>query len=286
MAPTVLARLLLLSLCAALLALPAMGQDDADAEPAAETPPPSPPPALAPGPTEEMIVVGAREIARRRAEIDQDLRDMGYKAKDKGDVTVYRPASVWHPSVLVYDDGFVMLKRTPPRFDPPIAGTSNLRYLACLPPFTPMCLRLGGWMVSPTKLTPQKAKVAEAIDPEVDAWQAAIIRHANAVRLGQDVPNRLTATWEQGAPLEDGGPSLPDPVARRQAILEFWATRADTAEGAAVREVTGDFIRYIIQDSPWPASPDEIAATEARCGCAASILAEPTPEEEHGADQP
>lgn len=228
-------------------------------------------------PTEEMIVVGQREVARKRAAIERDLQEMGYKPIDRGDYTVYRPASVWHPSVLVYDDGFVVIKRTPPRFEPPIAGSSNMRYLACLPPFTPMCVRLGGWMVSDKKLTAQKARVANALDPEVDAWQAAIVRYASAVRVGQEVPNLLTASWEEGAPLEAGGPTLPDPADRRAAILEFWATRADTPEGAAVRQVTGDFIQYVIQDSPFPATAEEIQAAEARCGCGASVLDDAAP---------
>ena len=239
-----------------------------------------------PAPSEEMIVLGQREIARRRAEINRDLLEMGYHAKDKGDVTIYRPDSVWHPSVKVYDDGFVVLKRTPPRFEPLIGGTSNLRYLTCIPPFTPMCLRMSGWMVSEKKLTPQKARVAAALDPDVDAWQAAIARQATVVRVGQEVPDLLTASWEQGAPIEPGGEALPDPAARRAAILEFWATRADTPEGAAVRAVTGDFIRYVVQDSEWPATPEEIAAAEARCDCGASILAPPEPPEEDGSGKP
>lgn len=291
----VLSALLALLLFTALNAATAAAVDGPPPQEPPQQPPPQDPPAEpAPaepatpgvGASEEMIVHGQREIARRRAEINADLLEMGYRAKDKGEVTVYRPDSVWHPSVLVYDDGFVVLKRTPPRFDPPIQGSSNLRYLACVPPFTPMCLRLGGWMVSEKKLTPQKARVADALDADVDAWQAAIIRQANAVRVGQEVPDMLTATWEQGAPLEPGGATLEDPVARRAAILEFWASRADTAEGAAVRAVTGDFIRYVVQDSPWPATPDEIAATEARCGCGASILAEPQAPDEDGSVKP
>ena len=37
--------------------------------------------------------------------------------------------------------------------------SNKLRYLWCLPPFTPMCLRMGGQIVSMAKLDPQKARV-------------------------------------------------------------------------------------------------------------------------------
>lgn len=219
------------------------------------------------GPTEEIVVLGRREIARRRAEIDRDLKRLDYTARDREGVTVYRPADPWHPSVWVYDDGYVIIKRSPVRFEPPLPGDSRLRYLACLPPFTPLCIRLAGQLVSERKLTPRKAAVITAIQPEIKAWQGALAGAAMAERLGQEIPAQLVATWEHGEPLEPGGAPLPSAEARRVAILAFWATRADTEEGDAARAVIADFVRYVIQDSETPATPAEIAAAEARCAC-------------------
>ncbi len=227
------------------------------------------------GVSEEIIVFGRREIARRRAELDRDLRKMGYKAKDREGVTVYRPESAWKPSVFVYDDGYVILRRSPPRFESYVEGQSNLRYLACIPPFTLMCIKLGGVLVSERKLTPQKMEVVDAIQPRLKAWQGAISRDVMSTRLGQEIPSMLVATWERGEPTEPGEPALPTPEQRRVAILEFWATRADTPEGAAVRAVVSDFVRLVIQESDTPATPAEIAAAEAQCLCGPLLGGDP-----------
>jgi len=244
---------------------PGAGQGDEQAETAEDTP------------DEQIIVIGRREIARRRAEIDRDLKKLGYAARDRGDVTVYRPDVYWHPSVWVYDDGFVVVKRSPVRFEPPIEGSSPLRYLACLPPFTPMCVRLAGQTINKRKLEPQKAEVVYAIQPEVRAWQEALAHQATSVRVGQEVPALLVGTWERGEPMDPGGPTLPTPVDRRRAILTFWATRADTEEGSAVRAVVSDFVRYVVQESDTPATPAEIGAAEAMCACGALLPAQAPP---------
>ena len=75
----------------------------------------------------------------------------------------------------------------------------------------------------------------------------------------------LDQIWFDGlAPDEQ---PLPDPTSRREAILEFWATRADTPEGRMVREVVRTYLEMVVQDSQWPLLPDEIATAEERCGC-------------------
>ena len=249
----------------ALLAGPASAQDDgARGDDSSQAPADE---ADDSSPDEQIIVVGRREIARRRAEIDHDLKKLGYTPKDRDGVTVYRPEVYWHPSVWVYDDGYVIVKRSPVRFEPPIAGSSPLRYLACLPPFTPMSVRMAGQTINKRKLEPQKAEVVYTIQPEVRAWQEALAHQATSLRVGQEVPALLVGTWDRGEPMEPGGPSLPTPAERRQAILTFWATRADNEEGTAVRGVVSDFVRFVVQESETPATAEEIAAAEARCGC-------------------
>lgn len=216
---------------------------------------------------EEIIVLGRREISRRRAELDRELKAMGYKVREREGVTVYRPEISWKPSVHVYDDGYVILRRSPPRFESYIDSESNLRYLACIPPFTIMCIKIGGVTVSQRKLAPQKAEVIGAIQPEIRAWQGAISREVMSIRLGSEVPALLVATWETGAPTEPGEAPAPTIEERRRAILRFWATRADTEEGDAVRAVVADFIMLVIQESDTPATAAEIAAAEAQCRC-------------------
>lgn len=229
-------------------------------------------------PGEEVIVYGQAEIRKRRQELDQRLRNMGYKAvKQEDGKTVYRPEVVYYPSVIIDEDGYAILKRSPVRFIPPGKGDSKLRYLWCLPPFTVMCIRPGGRIIAPRKLTPLKTKVSEAIDPQLDAWVDALAASAMHERLVREIPQTLDATWTTGSPLEPGGEPLPTPEARRDAIVELWASRAQTPEGDAARDVISWFVLYEIQGSPWPVSPEQAAAAERRCGCDRRLLEPPTP---------
>ena len=247
-------------------------------EPAPEEPPP---PA-----NEEIVVFGSREVARRRQLLDNELRRQGYKAGiHRDDRVVYRPETPWHPTVVVYDDGFVVLKRSPVRFEPPIDGRSNLRYLACIPPFTPMCFRIGGQVVSQAKLAPAKARVAEGIDDESDAWQSAIASTAMRYRIETALPAELDALWTAGEPFEPG-PLLPTPDERRAAILAFWASRADTPEGDAVRDAVELFLSYEVQSSPFAAGPDELAAASSACRCGRDLAERLAPPTDDAPDTP
>ena len=81
---------------------------------------------------EEIVVFGELEVARRRALVARDLRGLGYRAgRREQDRTVYRPAEPWRPTVVVHDEGFVVVKRSPVRFEPWLRGRSKLRYLSC-----------------------------------------------------------------------------------------------------------------------------------------------------------
>jgi len=248
-------------------------QDAADA-PADTAPPPaapadgpaSAPPADAdegaPSADGEIIVFGDLQVAARRAELDRELRQQDYRPGARRDGhTVYRPEVPWKPTVIVYDDGFVRLKRSPVRFEPPgyRAGGNKLRYLWCLPPFTPMCVRIGGQVVSRAKLEPQKTRVAEGTHAQVTAWREALVSRAMEQKVGRDLPDRLDQLWANGRPLEGEGTSIGDPTARRQAMLDHWSSRTCTPEGDAVADVVALFLEYEVQ-----ASADPVTAAEQR----------------------
>lgn len=221
------------------------------------------------GPNEEIIVFGEMEIVRQRAELEADLRDLGYReAKTKDGRTVFRPEVAWHPTVVIHDEGFVVLKRSPIRVEPWVQGRSKLVWLSCLPPFTPMCIRIGGQIVSARKLHPKKGYVAEAIDPRVRQWRAAVVSNAMSTRLGEEIPDMIELIWTMGVMpgQEDAVPmSIPE---RRSALLAFWSGRACTPEGAAARELVADFLNYVVQDSAHPVTAKEqsIASAESYCG--------------------
>lgn len=214
----------------------------------------------APSADGEIIVFGDLQVAARRAELDRELRQQDYRPGERRDGhTVYRPETPWKPTVIVYDDGFVRLKRSPVRFEPPgyRAGGNKLRYLWCLPPFTPMCVRVGGQVVSGAKLEPQKARVAEGTHAQVTAWREALVGRAMEQKVGRELPDRLDQLWASGRPLEGTGPTIGPAAARRQAMLAHWSSRTCTPEGDAVADVVALFLEYEVQASSAPVTAAE-----------------------------
>jgi hypothetical protein len=261
-----------------------------DAEQAALAEPESPDMPVAPdmevevdgGVDGEVVVFGDLQVAARRAELDQGLRQQGYRMGVRKDgKTIYRPEDAWKPTVVVFDDGFMRLKRSPVRFEPPgqRSNSNKLRYLWCLPPFTPMCLRVGGQVVSKRKLDPQKARVLSATHPQVGAWREALVGRAMTAKVGTELPDRLDQLWATGRPLEGEGPPLADPADRRAAILAHWSNRTCTPEGDAVADVLALFLEYEVQGSVTPMSAAEQGAANAvqRCARRLDLVGSPSP---------
>jgi len=223
---------------------------------------------------DEMIVFGDLEERRRRQELEQTLQMMGYrpgKSRDTGR-TVYRPEVAWHPTVVIDDDGYAIMRRSPVRFEPWVEGRNNLKWVSCVPPFTVMCVKLGGWLVSERKLSHKKRYVAEGMDPTLDAWRGALVANAMSRRLDEHIPDMLDEIWVRGeVPLGD---PLESHAERRMAILTFWASRACTPEGLRAREVTADFLRYEIQSSAHPVTAEEKAAAEDANLCGEPLVLE------------
>ena len=214
-----------------------------------------------------------RMVESRRSELEADLRDLGYReAKTKDGRTIFRPEVNWHPTVIIHDEGFVVLKRSPVRFEPWVEGRTKLVWLSCLPPFTPMCLRLSGQLVSPRKLTPKKGTVVGAIDPKVRRWRAAVVSSAMGRRLNEDIPDMLESIWTLGVmPGEDDAAPMSYPE-RRASLLAFWSGRACTPEGAAAQALTVDFINYIVQDSTHPVTAEELAQANTESYCQLTLV--------------
>jgi len=223
---------------------------------------------------EEIVVYGEMEVVRRRRVLDRRLRNMGYKSGVKKDNrTVYRPEVAWKPTVVVYEDGFVVMRRSRVRFEPWVKGKTKAVWISCIPPFALMCIKLGGRLVSPARLSAQKERTLDAMDAPLDDWQAAIASHATQERLNRQIPDELDALWGQGTPMGGGrGEPIPTPEARRQAILDFWAGRSCTPEGAAAREVAALFLEYEVQASPFPLTPDEVARAQAAQRCEDALV--------------
>lgn len=230
----------------------------------ADTGDPEPQPAA----REEITVYGDAEILRRRGEVIRNLRHLGYReARRSNGRTVMVPKVPYKPTVILDDDAWMQVKRTPIRVDPP--GDTNWRYLWCLPPFTitSACIQVGGQVIGRRKLNPFKEDVVRATRYEMRAWQNAVVSHAMEQRLNKELPDMLDATWTSGKPMGDDGPFLESHEARRSAMFAFWASRSCTPEGDQVREVVATFINAEVQNSSHPATPNELseANTVQRC---------------------
>ena len=218
---------------------------------------------------DEIVVFSELDVARKRRALEQRIRAVGYKAGvRKENRTIYRPETAWKPTVVVYDDGFVVMKRSRIRFEPWVKGRTKAVWLSCIPPFSLMCIKLGGQVVSPARLTAQKERTLNALDAPLDAWQEAIASNATDTRLHREIPAELDALWTQGIRMDHArGAPLATPEERRAAILAFWEGRACTPEGAAAREVAALFLEYEVQPSPFPATVAEIREANASQTC-------------------
>lgn len=199
----------------------------------------------------ELIIYGEQELARKRAILDQQLRDDGYTTvKKKDGRTVYRPDIAWKPSVVIYDEGYMIVRRSPVRFEPWIQGkkSNKLRYLSCIPPFTVLCVR-SGWLVNERKLAHSKEAIVEASTPNFEAWQELVMAKATVNRLQNEIPDLLDGLWLNGRSLERSDVFLETAAARKAEMLSFWESRTCTPEGEQVRNFIEDYILQEIQNS-------------------------------------
>jgi hypothetical protein len=229
---------------------------------------------------EEMIIEEDVAVERARAQLDRRMRDLGYReGQDKGDRVVYRPKTAWKPSVVVHDEAFVIIRRTPPRFEPWIGPGAPIRYLSCIPPFTPMCIRLQGVLLSKRRMLTQKSRLTESIEPMVHTWREAVVGRAMKFRVEEELPGLLDDIWFEGIPLDSRKPLLVDAASRRAEILTLWASRTCTSEGDQVREVVSDYLIWEVQRSQSPATEAEVAVANEVCTCIARL---PWPLEDGG----
>lgn len=212
-------------------------------------------------PDAEITVFGDFQVTNKRQQLHQKLEELGYaKQVRKNGKTVYIPQISWKPTVVLYDAGFVQLKRTTPRWRPNFEHRTNIGYLPCfVPPFTLTCIDPGGWLVGKRKLAHSKAKVIEQTRPLVKEWQQAIQQQSHEVRLYEQLPAALAQIWQT----EDQTPQQ-----KRMVILDFWASRTCTPEGEEARAVIEEFMSDQIQTSKTPFSSEEIkqALEENKCG--------------------
>jgi hypothetical protein len=212
----------------------------------------------------EIVVIGEREVEAARQQVVATVGDLGYtKAKDRGDRVVLKdPDDHWRGKVLIWDDGRIAARRTGPtgKKMAPIKGTNIRPYPLCIIAPT-ACVAFGSAFMADRKWAAVERNVVDATDDGVQVWNEKISDREAVGRLAE-VPDRLAATWETGAPLVGTGP-LVTFEARRAEILAYWESRTETRWGEDVRAAIERFARAVVMASDHPFTEDEIAAFNA-----------------------
>jgi hypothetical protein len=216
--------------------------------------------------SEEVVVYARLRVAEAREAVIQELQDLGYtKLIEKDGAIVLRHEDPWKGDVWLHDDGWMRIRRQPVRVEAPATPwgkrNSATAWMGCvLYPFA--CVRPGGQIVSTRKFMAVETRTAGAVEPDVAVWADRVADLAVDEKVGT-LPDRLTALWEQGVPL-DPGPPLEGVEARKLALLTYWESRTDTPWGEEVRAAVEAFVRSEVQHSDTPFTVDELDAFNAR----------------------
>ena len=218
----------------------------------------------------ETIIVEDARVAQTRQELENAILDLGYFIKrSKDGRTLYRPDVAWHPTIEVDSDGFVILHRSPVRFSTPTTLSPGMRiatWVLC-PIKWDLCVHAGGQVVSKAKLDGRKGAANAATNDQRIAWDDALHDRGHARRMAE-LPEALDHLWSEGIRIDAAGaPRIATPNERKTALVEFWATRTDTPEGAEVQALVRDFLLYEVSESPWPVTEADRDIARKECHC-------------------
>ena len=206
----------------------------------------------------EIIIFGEREVDIRREKLEHQLYENGYREGiQKEGRTVYRPETSWKPSFVVYDSGFVELKRTPPRFESYLKHRNDIwRYLACVPPFTVMCIDVNGWMINERKLRHAKEDIVVKTHDNIVDWQQALEKMTMEERIHNSIPFMLDMVWQQGI-LPDGT-KITTSKEKLEWIFAFYDARLCNDYGVMVRDVIETYIEEEIRTTMQQDFPSDL----------------------------
>ena len=218
----------------------------------------------------EIIVEGRMELERARMAVDGDLRDRGYiPKKRKGNYVLYRHPETWKGEIRMYDDGWLRVKRQPVQFRVPelrgLPKNSPVAGLLCVVAPT-ACIKTGGQVVSKSKFMAQKVRTLDGMEGNIAGLGDAVANYHTDLTANQ-LPEKLTALWTKGVPLDKEGEALGTIPARKQALLAYWESRSENRWGMRIRAVVETFIREEVQYSPHPYTDAEIETFNEKRTC-------------------
>jgi hypothetical protein len=236
--------------------------EPAPVEPAPVEPAPAPVVSGERPPSEEVVIYGELRVRQARERVERLLEDLGYGADvvDEGDHVIWRHVEPWKGEVVLWDDGWMQVRRQPMRVEGrrmPWAETDTpLAWAGCVV-WPWLCVRLGGGLVGHRKWLGVETKTVGHVHGPVEEWGDRIADLATE-RTVDTLPPRLEALWAEGAPLT-GGPPLATMPERRAALRDYYLSRTDTVWGDAVRDAVRAFVYAVVQTSDAPYPEDELA---------------------------
>ncbi len=203
---------------------------------------------------DEVMIIYDREVGRARDALKLKLREEGYvRSERRGDYTVFKNNTPWHPQVWVHDDGWVSLRRQPPRIHSPghsfADQGSPLNYLWCIPTLMTACVSVGGWAIGERKYSAIKSDVLEGTRGEVRALNDAVVREHLGQRVYKDIPADLDTIWRDT--------TQPAEV-RRRVIFLYWDSRLENEAGFAAKAAIRSYVLGVVQSGAEPFPAEEL----------------------------
>ncbi len=221
----------------------------------------------------EITVYGGPLVEQARRRLVQELGAEGYTDVERQeDHLRLRNEAAWKGEILLYDDGWVRVKRQPVQVLAPempgIRENSPVAWAACVV-YPPRCVRVGGATVGRRKFQAQKGRTLARIDQDVQTYGDRVAdRHLEGTLA--ELPDRLEALWTEGVPLRGEAP-VETPEDRRAALLDYWESRTDTLWGDQVRITVEAFLRSVVQEGPHAFTEEEVEAFNAQRRCERSL---------------
>ncbi|MBX2797843.1 MAG: hypothetical protein KTR31_09250 [Myxococcales bacterium] len=212
--------------------------------------------------TLEVTVYGEMLVEQARQAVVEELEELGFDHDviEMADRVVYRHVEPWRGEVVLFDDGWMQVKRQPLQVEgrevPWAKRNTPLAWAGCLI-YPWACLRVNGVMVGQRKWRARETLTVTAVQPKVEVWSDRVADLAVGRKV-EALPQLLEALWLEGRPIDGTLQRLLTYRDRRAALLDFWSTRTETAWGHEVRRAVEGFCRAVVQSSDHPFLPREL----------------------------
>jgi len=220
--------------------------------------------------SDDMIVWGELQVEAARQEVIRELRAQGYtrEIRKKGkSFVIFRHPQASKGEVLIYDDGWIKMRRQPVIFEGPkmpwAPRNSAGAWAGCLI-YPWACVKLGGVLIGKRKFIAHKRRTLVHVEDDATQFAERLADHSTA-EWANDLPAELERLWVDGVPIEGGqeAPVIETPSERRGAILAFWGSRTETPWGEQIRAAVEAFLRGEVQCGEHPVTRAELDAFNA-----------------------